>query len=61
MWLGSKHNLSPTDQPLIPYIEQAFNINYTIVSTMFISQCVGYMFGECRISNSFGQEAAAHY
>lgn len=25
---------------------------------MFISQCVGYMFGECIISDSFGQEAA---
>lgn len=30
-------------QPLIPYMETYFGIGYTIVSTMFIAQCVGYI------------------
>lgn len=29
-------------QALIPYIETYYNINYTVVATMFLSQVVGY-------------------
>lgn len=38
--------------PLIPYIENQYRITYTIVSTIFISQCAGYIFGKAAQSTS---------
>lgn len=42
---------------MIPYIEGYFTINYTIAATMFIAQCVGYIFAGVtmnRLTDRFG-------
>ena len=57
---ASKASPSRTDkpqQPLIPYMETYFSIGYTIVSTMFIAQCVGYIVAGVtnnRVTDKFG-------